>query len=80
MIPRKDITKELDREIKLRKKLYPKWIQNEQLHEEQAKKQIERLEAALYILEHLTDGQYAKLIDMIDKKVQAKNVVQQKLF
>ena len=38
------------------------------------------MEAALYILENLTDGQYAKLIDMIDKKLQARNAVQQKLF
>ena len=79
MINRKDIQKELERELKMRERLYPGWIQKETLNKDQAKKQLDRLGAALYLVTNLTDGQYKKLVDMIDKKLNVKSV-QTELF
>ena len=41
------------REVALRKRCYPRWVQQKRLTEKQAQQEIERMEAVLHTLQHL---------------------------
>lgn len=63
-----DAIKELNRELEMRKQLYPKWIQSGKLNRNRANAQYLAMKEALSILETLRNGS------------QRKNPQQQKLF
>lgn len=53
-IPIEDVIKELRRELEMRKKLYPQWIQSGKLDRDRANIQFLRLQKALELLEEKT--------------------------
>lgn len=52
-IPLADQIAELKRELGMRKRLYPQWVRNRQMHEIEAAVRTARLEAAIATLEGL---------------------------
>jgi hypothetical protein len=51
----------LRREVGLRKRVYPRWIQNGRMTQEQADSQIEAMEAAQATLERVRDEEKARV-------------------
>jgi hypothetical protein len=79
MTTRNEIVEELKREQKVRKKVYPRWIQIKKIHEDQAKKRLEKLQAAIDIFEGMTNQEYVTLLKKIEERSKTANT-QSSLF
>lgn len=54
---------EVGRELDLRKKHYPRWIQAQTLHPDHAKRQMERMTAVWCVLEAMTEKEFQDLLE-----------------
>jgi len=70
-LSRKETVKELNRELKMRQGVYPRWIGTGKLSKHHANNQFTRLEMARDILTEMTDKEYQAIIDRHAKKVKA---------
>lgn len=59
----KDLQSEVARELALRNKKYPEWIQSGFLNRDVANRQFERLKAVSLLLGALTEREYQDLMD-----------------
>lgn len=70
-IPRKEAIKELNRELKMRQGVYPRWIGSGKLSKHHANNQFIRMEMARDILTEMTDKEYQDIIDRAAAKAKA---------
>ena len=52
-----DVIRELERELKLREKMYPEWIQSGKLNRQRAEKQYLRLKEAVRLLSEKAEAE-----------------------
>ena len=75
---RSDLIGEVGQEIAMRRRVYPQLISTKRMHQDQAEKQIERMEILSKILQALTEAEYDVLIKRTEQP--EKPVLQMKLF
>lgn len=80
MPSKKEVTSELGREIIMRRKVYPGLIQQQKLHPDHAKKQMERLCAALEVIGVMTDDEFSNLLKRHQESNQGGEVKQGALW
>lgn len=62
---RKEIVKELNREVETRQKVYPRWIQIKKLNKEVARRRLDQMTLASLIFEVMTDDEFTALCDRL---------------
>lgn len=60
---KKEAQEELERELSMRRSLYPKWIQSGSLHADTAKRQLDRMNATLSVIKAMTEDEFLELLD-----------------
>lgn len=58
---------EVGRELDMRKRNYPKWVQSGSLNKDQAKRQMDRMATVWCILDTMTETEFADLIKRYEK-------------
>lgn len=58
---REEVLKELNRELSMRKTMYPKWISAGTLNKDRARLQYSRLQDAIKVIERLNDAEFTQI-------------------